>query len=231
MDYRAVLQGLAAQAVADPAHASAYARVVLEQLERWQSEGGDANGVPGYLPESDRLLVVQAEDLEVEPLPEEDVAFGGGPLAAPIWTTRNPFVQVKVPVDMLITGVSGYCRPSFLPDGEGGAALTASEIALLSSCAQDCRDMFAAQWNIDGETQFTTDGDTGLLTPAAALVGTETNRRPLAWALMQNQTLGVRFRNLFNAIFRRFEGGDFETPPTITCGLVFYGINLRRHKL
>jgi len=227
MDHRATLSTLAHHAANDPAHASVYARVVLDQIAAWKAEGGEPQTPPGYLYAGARSIVVRADRLAVEPLPEEPPAIGGGPGGVAITTTGNDFVQAKMPVDALIYGVSGYAIPNVLLNDNGAQILDTGELFAFSA-ASDGRDLFSAQWNVDGETQFTTDGTNSFMTPAAALVGTRLRPRALAWKLKRDQTIGVRFRNLYNAIVGRTEEQPDGIAPTINCALVFYALDLRR---
>lgn len=226
MNHRAILQGLAAEAVRDPAHASAYARAVLDELERWRASDGEPLEPPGYLYAGARSLIAQVERLPVEPLPEEPIAFGGGPNAVPITTTNNAAIQIKMPVDVFIYGVAGYCRPDVLLNDDNEQEADAAELGGLSAAAE-CRDFFSVAWDIDGETSFSTDGEGRIMTPAAAVVGTRERPRALAWKLRRDQTIGVRFRNIWNAILPR-DVEVFPAAPTITAGIVFYAVNLER---
>jgi hypothetical protein len=205
---RSLLQTLAGRALAEPERAQELAGLAASLARRMQAEEGSLEPPPGYLYAGAHLLRARLRDLDVEPMPP---AQGG----IPIFTTgRVDPVEIRMPFDVWIYGVSGSAMPSFAgvdPDDLIGATLL--------STAQDGRDLFTVDWQLDGGQAFSTDGRQRMMYPASVTVGTRLVPRPMSWFLQRNQVLGVRFRNMTNAIipapFLRLS----------ECGIAFHAVN------
>lgn len=171
------------KAVRDPSIAKPIAAMVRDQMQAAAANGGV---VPeGYIYHGAHHWLAQVRDLEVEELPDAQ-----NPRRPQITNTTNEPIPIKVPFDCLIMGVAGWAIADLGPPFTGTTPFL--------SCAQDGRDLFSCDWELDGQADFSTNGRTRLMFPASTTVGTRNRPRPMAWMLRRNQTIGVRFRSLVN---------------------------------
>lgn len=206
---REILLALAAEAARDPSRAARIAEYIADICREADKSEGQ---IPlGYLYAGAHKLLAIAENLAIETL---EPAEGG----TPITTTANRPIQIRIPFDVLIIGVGGWAEPNWrgIAAGDGGVAFA------LPSQAPDYLDTFSTDFQLDGATSFTTDGDDRLMAPAAVTVGTQRRPRPMAWTLRRNQLIAVRFRNILNA-FSSAGALGFQLR---RVGLCFYALNL-----
>lgn len=215
---RAQLEALADEAARDPSRAAVIARHIAD-LIRSEEARGDRSLPYGYIYQGAYQWLAQVDELEPEPLPTPET-----PKAAPIDSTQNEGVEIRIPFDCLIMGVAGWAQPitrlaQFNNDIRINAAVGVG--------FHDGRGLFTCDWELDGRTSFTTTGNRQLMVPAAVTVGTRLRPRPLAWTLRRNQVISVRFRNLMNVWIGRIENNPDEyTPPNIAAAVAFYALNL-----
>jgi hypothetical protein len=191
---------LARLAVENPSFARPVAALLKDQMRAAAANGGDVPA--GYIYHGSRHWIAQVEDLPVEPLPPDNGAVK-------ITDTGNEGIPIRVPYDSLILGVMGWAFPDLFANGdeEGGPG-----VSQFAPCAQDGRDLFSVDWGLDGQVNFTTDGNRRLMAPASLTVGTRQRPRPMAWTLRRNQNILVRFRNLMNV---KYCGSSTADPPTL----------------
>lgn len=213
---RSLWVSLANQAARDPSRASQIAKVLLDKIN---TEGRTADAAPdGYLYAGADTLIARSRDLAVEVLQSQL-----NPTGVPIWTSASAAIPIKIPFDCWIYGVAGWAQtrtpvssetqPSAFPD-----------VALNAPLCADGRDLFSADWGLDGQIKFGTDGRRAMMLPASAIVGTRLIPRRLSWTLRRNQVINVRFRNLWNAIVPTMPVG-FEFPTLAEAAIAFYVVN------
>lgn len=172
---------------------------------------------PGYLYAGAHSLRARVRDLETEAIPTaQDPGI-------PLWTTgRADPVTIRMPFDVWIYGVAGSALIDPVPDP------ASPDVTLLVSAervptARDGRDLFTVDWQLDGDTSYSTDGRQRMMVPASVTVGTRLVPRAMSWMLARNQVLSVRFRSMLNVIFP----GE---APLFThlreAGIVFYAVNM-----
>lgn len=215
MESRARLLALAQQAADDPSGA----RRLLEQAAAIVDHELRTAALPpdGYVYAGAHTLVAVFDELQVEDLPDPD-----HPEIRPLTATVNRPQQLKVPFDCIILGVSGWATPK-LPVGP-------SEIQLNGltemGASPDGRDLFAIMWSTDGRTDYSTDGRTDMLEPAAAVLGTRRNPRPLAWQPGRGTLINVHARNLTNVINPTGFSEGLDPGWTLTVAVEFHLVNL-----
>lgn len=220
---RAALLALVDQAARDPSGA----RRLLDQagaMVEAALRDGDYTMPPGYIYSGAHTWIAEFGDVAPEPLP---VAGATPPTRVPLTGSSNGAVPIEVPFDALILGVSGWASP-VIPDD---AATNAQVSGLLAMSAQaEGRDLFAVQWDLDGNTHYVTDGRTSLLEPAAVVVGTRTRPRALGWLVHRNDTIDVQVRNLTNVV-APFAWFDQQPEPfgwALDIFVGFHALNLER---
>lgn len=214
---RARLLALVEEAARDPSGARSLLEEAAGLVDR---ELRTVDAPPeGYVYAGAHTLVARFDTLEVEELPDPD-----NPQIRPLTATVNQPTQIVVPFNCLIEGVSGWATPR-VPSG-----LDSTEIngMLEMGVCPDGRDLFATMWSTDGNRAYTTDGRFERLEPAAVVVGTRRNPRPLAWRLTRGTLINVYARNLTNALnpsgFR--EAGDIGWD--LAVSVQFHLVNLER---
>lgn len=215
MASHAHLLGLAELAARDPSQARRVAEVMAALVDQELQQGDLPPN--GYVYAGAHTLVAMFDSLLVEPLPDPQ-APGNFPLSS---TNTRP-QQLKVPFDCLILGVSGWAIPRLAP----GLTVTAYNGLLEMGANPDGRDLFSVMWSTDGRTDYSTDGRDDHLEPAAAVLGTRRNPRPLAWQPGRDTLINVYARNLTNAINPSgfSEGRDPGWP--LTVAVEFHFVNL-----
>lgn len=215
MSYRSRLLALVDQAAADPSSA----RRLLQQAQLLVDQELRTEQLPpnGYVYAGAMTLVAKFDRVEVEPVPDPD-----NPLIRPLSQTTNDPQLVKVPFDMLIEGVSAWAIP-VLPTWADATQLKG---ILEMGVAKNGRDLFAIQWGIDGDNLFCTDGERSHLEPAACMVGTRENPRPLCWMPKRGRILNVWVRNLTNVLMPVAieQGQDVGWPLSIV--VEFHGVKM-----
>lgn len=213
---REILRSLADEAARDPSRAAPIARYLADLLKQAEESEGRTTP-PGYVYAGAHSWSALVDDLAIEPLPTL-----AAPNAAPIFSTFNEPTIVKVPFDALVIGVSSWGFPKTPVPLPGNEAIA---VSLLSSCAWEGRDLFSVDWELDGKTAFSSDGRRRMMTPACVATGSRKRPRPMAWTLRRNQRIGVRFRNIMNAMFEGVPDEIYE-PPLLRVGLTFHALNL-----
>ena len=216
MANRETLVKLAADAARDPSRAARLAGYIADEL-RQIAEAGETAVPPGYLYAGAFEWLLSTENLEVEPL--------SGTGAVPITQSGNQYVQLRIPFDALIVGVSGWAEPV---STAGSGAVNEQFIAASLASAQDSRDLFTVSLAIDGQASFGTDGFNQLMWPASTVVGTRLLPRPMAWAVRRNSLLQAKFRNVTNVYL---DGVSTEVMHAVILKKVFIGytvLNLGR---
>jgi len=216
MSLRDLLIEASARAVREPQHAPHWSRVILETLTAMEALENGASAPTGYLYAGAHNFTARTRQLAVEPLPED--AIPGGPPGVPINTTNSGAIDIRVPFDSFIYGVSGYALPAFDSQGDLDAAL-------LLTTATDGRDLFSVEWGLDGQVTFMTDGHNRLMFPASTCVGTRLVPRQMGWAVRRNQTINVRFRSLVNAITTAEIWDEEQFPLIAEAGITFHVVN------
>ena len=215
MNARTRLLALAQQAAADPSGG----RRLLEQAAAIVDQELQTAALPpdGYVYAGAHTLVAMFDELLVEDLPDPD-----HPEIRPLTATVNRPQQVKVPFNCIILGVSGWAIPH-LP-----TELTAVQLngLLEMGASPDGRDLFAVMWSTDGRTDYSTDGRTERLEPAAAVLGTRRNPRPLAWQPGRDTLINVYARNLTNVVSPTAISEGFDPGWALTVAVEFHLVNL-----
>jgi hypothetical protein len=205
---------LANQAARDPSRASQLARVLLDKIDTEGRTGGEAP--EGYLYAGADTLIAKSRDLVVESLQTRE-----NPTGVPIWTTASNEIPIKIPFDCWIYGVAGWSQTRVLTDAQ---AVEYSLVGANGPLCADGRDLFSVDWNLDGQVGFTTDGRKRMMSPASTSTGTRKRPRRMSWTLRRNQVIGVRFRNLWNAIVSTMPSG-FAHPVLAEAAVAFYVVN------
>lgn len=215
---RARLLALADEASRDPSGS----RPLVEQIAAMAAEGmqnGELDCPPGYLYAPGLDWIALAEVVHPEPLPTPT-----NPQAMPLTSTQNKAVTIKVPWNALVVGVAGW---SVLQVPFPSQIAYADRIGLEHlATVDDGRGMFATRWDLNGKTNYSTDGQNELLEPAAVVTGTGRNRRKLAWRVARNQIINVYFRNLSNVLLPVPLVSKTEPGWDIAAAVAFYAINL-----
>ena len=211
---RAMWLRLAEQAARDPSRATQIASVMLDHID---TEARTAQKAPeGYLYSGAHTLIARVRNLEIEPLPTSVT-----PKAVPIFETSNEAVPIKIPFDIWLYGVAGWAITATPLEDQ----VPAPNLVANAPSARDGRDLFSVDWSLDGQVAFSTDGRRRKMTPASAAVGTRRQPRALSWTLRRNQVIGVRFRNLWNAIVETTLT-TFTYPVLAEAAIAFYVVNL-----
>ncbi len=220
---RSALLALVDQAARDPSGARRLldmAAVMVEEGLR----GGEFAMPPGYIYAGAHSWIAEFGDVVPEPLP---VVGATPPTRDPLSGTSNQAQPIEVPFDALILGVSGWASP-VIPDD---ATTNAQVSGLLAMSGQaEGRDLFSVQWDLDGSTDYVTDGRVSLLEPAAIVVGTRTRPRALGWLVRRNDTINVTVRNLTNVV-APFAWYDQQPEPfgwALHINVCFHALNLER---
>ena len=220
MTDRASWTRLAEQAARDPSRASQIARVLLDRIN---TEGRTGDRAPqGYLYAGAETLIARTRDLDVETMQTDSE-----PTGVPIWTSTRAAIPIKIPFDCWIYAVAGWAvtrSPTFVTElGVPGAPLI--NLGQAAPTAADGRDLFTVDWELDGKSGFSTDGRKRMMLPASVTVGSRLIPRQMSWTLRRNQVIGVRFRNLWNAIVHTMPSG--VAPPVLAeAAIAFYAVNL-----
>lgn len=207
---RASWSRMAEEAARDPSRASQIARVLLDHIDTEARTGDYAP--EGYLYAGAHTFVARERDLEVEPLQS-----AAAPTAVPIWWTSREPVPVKIPFDCWIYGVAGWA----VTRAEDDTGL----LPFVAPTAYDGRDLFTVGWELDGQINFSTDGRGTKMWPASVTVGTRKRPRRLSWTLRRNEVIGVRFRNLWNAIAPTLPAG-VDPLVLAEAAIAFYAVKL-----
>ena len=217
---RGFLLELAREGARDPSRAPRIAAMLENALKQQRMSGG--NLPAGYIYEGAYQWIIQAENLDVEPLP--GVA---NPNANPITGSSNEFIPLRVPFDALIMGAAGWCQP-VAQTREGQQEVDAEDLlaANLLSCSPAGRDLFSVEFGLDGQVRFGTDGRNELMFPASSVVGTRDKPRPMAWTVRRNQIIRARFRNITNAWLEEIPDTVMQPPVLATAALALYALNL-----
>jgi len=203
---------LADDAARDPSRAATYARMIDRLLASSKHDT-----VPGgYVYHGAMVWNATSEQVEIEALPTEE-----NPGRPTVWQTANEAIPIKVPFDALIQGVSGWGIINPVDNPEQGPA------NLFTGCGRnDGRDLFAVDWGLDGQVDFSSDGRDRQMYPAAVVVGTRNRPRPLAWTVRRNQTIRVRIRSLLNVLIDPDATPEGYVFPTLTAWVGFHALNL-----
>ena len=215
MSYRSQLLALVDQAAADPSSA----RRLLQQAQLIVDQELRTDQLPpnGYVYAGAETLVAKFDRVEVEPIPDPD-----SPLVRPLSQTTNDPRLVKIPFDMLIQGVSAWAIP-ILPTGVDNVLLKG---ILEMGANANGRDLFSVAWGIDGDNLFCTDGERSHLEPAACMVGTRENPRPLCWMPKRGRILNVWVRNLTNVVMQAPIEAQRDAGWPLSIVVEFHGVKM-----
>lgn len=210
---------LAQQAARDPSRASQIAGILLERVQTESRTNGMAP--EGYLLHGAHTFEARARDVQVEAIQTLADPNAG----VPIWQTNNQAIPIKLPFDSLIIGAAGWASTRIPVDGDG---VVIPGFVTGVPLAKDGRDLFSVQWELDGQVSFVTDGRAPRLQMASNVVGTRRIPRMMAWTLRRNQTIGVKVRNLWNAILSTLPTNVDDFPVLAEATIAFYAINLEQ---
>jgi hypothetical protein len=212
---RARLLALVDQAAADPSSA----RRLLEQAQFLVDQELRTEQLPpdGYVYSGAHTLIAKFDQVNVEDLPDED-----NPQIRPLSQTTNDPEEINVPFDMLIQGVSAWAIPE-LPTGLESLYLKG---ILEFGANSDGRDLFSLAWGLDGDNLYCTDGWKAHMQPAASLVGTRANPRPLAWMPGRGRIINVWARNLTNVVCPTVYASETPIGWPLSITVEFHGVKL-----
>ncbi len=215
---RAALLRLSDDACRDPS-ASRHVVEQIAQLVQVALASSELEPQPGYLYAPAHRWIALAEAVHPEPFPTAAL-----PNATPLTSTINAPVSIKAPWDALVVAVAGWAIPQIPFPAQ---IVYADRIGVEQmAIAQDGRDLFSTRWDLNGANNYTTDGQSELMEPAAVMVGTELSPRRLAWRVPRNQIINVYFRNLSNLIYPGAIIPEQAPGFDLTCALVFHAFNL-----
>lgn len=216
---RELWQSLAREAARDPSRAPRIAGYLTDLLRAARSTGGRLPD--GYVYAGAYQFVIQAENLAVEPLPTD-----ADPNRAPITSTSNNFIPLRVPFDMLIMGIGGWAQPQGIPQDQSTLVFDELDAVNNISCSPSSRDLFSVEIGLDGQVNFGTDGRNRFMFPASVVVGARNRPRAAAWTVRRNQIIQTRFRNITNVFLDGVDPSILIAPNLVTAAVAYYALNL-----